>query len=260
MMHLQEAIQQQPFCELLIEDEREARQEYKVVYKAYLSFLLQNAKLNWVKEGDTNTAIFHASLRARRARNRIYSITDMEGKWVEKQDQVSHDFLNFYKDLLGSKMAKRKSVFTSLVSHGTILNEQQQRLMVQNYTKEEVKEAIFMCEAVLSFLHLGKLLKELNSSTLTLIPKSKCPESVSDFRPIACCNVLYKVATKMICARMRSVLPVLVAQNQSGFVQGRFIAYNIMVCQDLVRHYGRKNAKVNCMIKLGLRKAYDTIE
>ncbi|XP_062103652.1 uncharacterized protein LOC133814746 [Humulus lupulus] len=212
----------------------------------------------------------------------------MDGVWVDDLNKVSNAFLQFYSGLLGSKLPNRKSVNQRIINLGPILCESRKEFLLQVYTEEDVKEALFdipgskfprpdgyssylfqdnwelvkedVCTVVLSFLHSGKLLKELNSTILTLIPKTKCPDSVSDFRPIACCNVLYKVATNMIFSRLRQILPELVGQNHSGFIQGRFIAYNIMVVQDLVRHYGRKGTRPNCMIKLDLRKAYDTLE
>lgn len=95
---------------------------------------------------------------------------------------------------------------------------------------------------------------------VTLIPKSKCPSNVSDFRPISCYNTVYKCITKVICGRLRNVLPDIIAENQSGFVQGRYIVHNIMVVQDLVKAYGRKNTKPSCMIKLDLQKAYDIVD
>lgn len=47
--------------------------------------------------------------------------------------------------------------------------------------------------AVMEFFHTGKLLKEINHTVLALIPKSSFACEVGDFRPIACCNILYKM-------------------------------------------------------------------
>ncbi|XP_062099719.1 uncharacterized protein LOC133805553 [Humulus lupulus] len=284
----QDQLNKDPLNPRLIQLELEARQKYTDIHRSYCSFLQQKAKLNWIQDGDTNSALFHARIRERRNQNRICSITSELGEWIDQPDMVTAAFLDYYQKLLGSKMAVRNKVLTKIVSLGTFLTTSHVNNLLLPYSQEEVKKAIWeipgtkasgpdgycsfffqdnwnlvgdeVCDAILSFLHSGKILNELNSTVLTLISKSKCPKHVSDYRPIACCNVLYKAATKMICTRLRAVLLVLVAQNQGGFVKGRSIAHNIMICQDLVHHYARKVGKPKCMIKLDLRKAYDTIE
>lgn len=59
-----------------------------------------------------------------------------------------------------------------------------------------------MLEAVRSCLESGRLLKEVNNTMITLIPKVPCPNVVGDYQPISCCNVLYKVITKMLCLKL----------------------------------------------------------
>ncbi|XP_019246258.1 PREDICTED: uncharacterized protein LOC109225903 [Nicotiana attenuata] len=64
----------------------------------------------------------------------------------------------------------------------------------------------------------------------------------------------------MLCMRLKTVLPEIISANQSAFVAGRSIVQNVLICQDLVRLYNRKASTRSCLIKIDLRKAYDTVE
>ncbi|XP_062169099.1 uncharacterized protein LOC133875111 [Alnus glutinosa] len=63
---------------------------------------------------------------------------------------------------------------------------------------------------------------------------------MGDFRPIACCNVIYKCITKILSKRMLPVLDFIVGRNQSAFIPGISISENILLVQELVKNYHRK--------------------
>ncbi|XP_074291655.1 uncharacterized protein LOC141618445 [Silene latifolia] len=104
------------------------------------------------------------------------------------------------------------------------------------------------------------LLGSSTSTTEVNVNVVEGPTSVKYFRPISCCNVLYKAISKILCNRLALVLPDIISKNQGAFVKGRSILENILICQDLVRLYHRGNASPRCMFKLDLQKAYDSIE
>lgn len=56
-----------------------------------------------------------------------------------------------------------------------------------------------VCKAVFLSLNSGIMNKDLNSTYIALIPKTKNPTSVMDFRHISLCNVLYKNYFKGTC-------------------------------------------------------------
>ncbi|XP_074304562.1 uncharacterized protein LOC141639300 [Silene latifolia] len=114
--------------------------------------------------------------------------------------------------------------------------------------------------AIQDFFLQKRLLTQINATTLTLIPKCERPQNVTQFRPITCCNVVYKVISKLLCNRLVTVLPHIVDQNQGAFIQNRSIQENILICQDLIRLYERPNASARCLFKIDLQKAYDTVE
>lgn len=78
--------------------------------------------------------------------------------------------------------------------------------------------------AILHFFNTKRMLKSLNLSTLTLIPKIKVPERLEDYRPISCLGITYKVFSKILTARLMTILPRLVSENQLAFIKGRRIS------------------------------------
>ncbi|XP_062096286.1 uncharacterized protein LOC133802067 [Humulus lupulus] len=125
-------------------------------------------------------------------------------------------------------------VHKRIFQEGPMVTQRQADWLLQDYTKEEVKDALHSIPDDKALGPNGRLLKEINATIVTLIPKSVCPESMSDYRPIACCNVIYKIASKMICKRLEEVLTGIISENRCGFVKGKKIAHNIMICQDMV--------------------------
>lgn len=47
----------------------------------------------------------------------------------------------------------------------------------------------------------------INATAIALIPKKVCPPSMKNFRPISCCNVIYKCTAKLVANKMKLVFP-----------------------------------------------------
>ena len=77
-----------------------------------------------------------------------------------------------------------------------------------------------VCNSVQAFFHSGSLLKSLNQTYLTLIPKVTFLEFVSQFRPISLCNVIYKIISKLMVNRLKPFMDTLITPFQNAFISG----------------------------------------
>ena len=87
---------------------------------------------------------------------------------------------------------------------------------------------------VQSFFIFGKLLKEVNHTFLTLIPKVSNSNLV-DFRHISCCNMLYKAISKTLSNKLHAVISELISPNQSAFLKGEQISDCSLLDHKLIR-------------------------
>ena len=102
-----------------------------------------------------------------------------------------------------------------------------------------------------------------NNSFIALIPKVKTPESPKDFRPISLCNVIYKLASKVLVNRLKPILPHIIHESQSAFVPGRLITDNTITAFEHFHFLKKRKCKGDkgyMALKLDMSKAYDQVE
>ncbi|KAJ9561655.1 hypothetical protein OSB04_006815 [Centaurea solstitialis] len=246
---------------------------------------LQRAKVKWLKEGDSNTRFFHSVISEKRHSQQIHSICNSTGSYVY-DDDVPMAFLDYFKSIIGTT---DHSIDPS-VPDGLITNQistAEAMFMVRPFSDNDVKEAMFgignekapgpdgfsakffkaawdiigtdVTIAIHNFFYRSHLAGELNHTLLCLLPKSPNASSVADFRPIACCTVLYKCISKMLVARIKPVLDGIVSRTQSAFIPGRRIVDNILMAHELMVGYHLNVGQPRCAFKIDIRKAYDMV-
>jgi len=99
----------------------------------------------------------------------------------------------------------------------------------------------------------------VNATRVALIPKIENPSCPNDYRPISCCNVLYKCISKLIVHRLKTALADVIAPSQTAFLPCRQISDAILLTQELLHNYHLNNGPARCALKIDLKKAFDTV-
>jgi hypothetical protein len=104
----------------------------------------------------------------------------------------------------------------------------------------------------------GKVLSAFNATFLTLIPKEERVTHPKQFRPIALCNVIYKIITKVIALRLKPILSYIISKEKVGYVEGRKIMDSVILAHEVI-HSLKATRTPGMLIKLDLSKAFDRI-
>jgi hypothetical protein len=240
--------------------ERLLYRQYNQLARAEESFAKQKSRIQWLKLGDHCTSYFFKSISHKRNKGRITSLILPNGNLSHDPEVIRDTFVDFYNGLLGTPHSTLYSG-TSRVDQLVVskLSDAQSNAMITEVTNQEIKETFMslnpnkapgpdgynacffqkawdvvgheVTSAVRNFFRSGRLLTRANATSIALVPKIPNPSKVGDYRPISCCNTIYKCIAKILSQRIQTALPHLIDHVQSGFVKGKRIADNIFHSQ-----------------------------
>lgn len=115
---------------------------------------------------------------------------------------------------------------------------------------------------VLNVLNNNLSMAELNKTSIALIPKTNNPKRMTEFCPINLCNIVFKLISKTLANRLKTLLPHIIIENQNAFVSDRLITDNVLVAFELMHFLNHKNAGNDGFMaaKFDMSKAFDRVE
>ena len=165
-----------------------------------------------------NSKYFHNRATQRYRRNRILGIQHSLGDWVTHPNDIAETFIESYQQLFASSNPTMEEVALNHMERSA--TDDMNAMSLQEFTVVEVEEALKqmaplkapdpdgmpplfyqnywslvgddVSKTILSMLNSATIHHPLNHTFITLIPKTKNPLAVTDYRPISLCNVLYK--------------------------------------------------------------------
>jgi hypothetical protein len=247
----------------------------------------KKSRIRWLKEGERNTKFFHRTTIARRSHNKILKIRDQDGIERESHQDIENTLVKHFQGIAKEPNRDRTTTIQRITRHiPKLVTEDQNISLCKPIAKEEIDQVVQempngkapgpdgftveffkACWDVVKYEIYGvvedsrrstSILKALNATMITLIPKENEARTPDRYRSIALCNVVYKIISKVIANRLKPLLPTLISQEQAGYVEGRQILDNIIQAHEII-HTLKIQRKGGMIIQLDLAKAYDKI-
>ncbi|XP_058756614.1 uncharacterized protein LOC131629831 [Vicia villosa] len=161
--------------------------------------------------------------------------------------EIKRHFEKFFKESSNMRPTPEGLPFSKL--------EEVVRIKLEEPFMEEEEDVM---RFIRDFHEKARLTKACTSSFITLIPKVPNPQFLSEYRPICLVGSLYKILSKLLAMRLKSVIGNLFFIKQSTFIKCRNILDGILTVNKILDL--AKREKRSCLVsKVDYDKAYDSV-
>ncbi|XP_056698546.1 uncharacterized protein [Spinacia oleracea] len=257
------------------------------IYKKERIIWAQKAGINWRKYADYNTKYFHTIAKIKKSKGKILTLKNDQNEWVTDQLLLKNMASSYFQCLFTSQHIQGNFIFNK--KSNLKLTEEEIKDLSIMISIEEVRHNLFFMDPIktpgpdgiqpiffqkhwndlgatiydfcVSCFRSCSIPKEINKSYIALIPKIANPSLITEFRPIGLCNTIYKLITKIISSRVKSILNRIISPLQSSFIKGRGIEDNVILVKEMAHHFHKAKKRNKIMaLKLDITKAYDSLE
>jgi len=240
------------------------QQEWEGLCKQEEIFWKHKSRVRWLKEGERNIRFFHKSTMDHQSHNRISKIKDSQGNQLNTHKEIEAALVQHFQGIVEEPLIDRSQFINKFTKHfPKLVTREDNYSLNKPVNEEEVSEVIkemqngkapgpngfnvdffkacwdIVKHDILDVVEDSRknktILKALNTSFISLIPKPDNAITPNRFIPIALCNVVYKIISKIIANRLKPLLPTLVYDEQTGYVEGRKILNNIIQAHEVVQ-------------------------
>ncbi|XP_071905812.1 uncharacterized protein [Coffea arabica] len=270
------------------EECQDLKRQLANAYKEEEAFWSQKSRISWLREGDKNTRYFHSFVKGRCVSNRLNKLQREDGSWTANEEEVVTELSEYFKDLFTSGGKGEMTEILEGIPH--YITQEMNDKLTKEVMEDEIHDALFSMNpekapgqdgmtplffqkfwntiksdiilAIKAFFHSGHMLRSVNHTVISLIPKILHPTTLKNFRPISLYSVFYKIISKILANRLKSVLDLCISKTQSVFIPGRHILDNVIIAHEYMHFLkNKRQGKEGYMaIKLDMAKAYDRVE
>jgi hypothetical protein len=239
MKKLQETCISEGYMEEQKKEEIETNQEWESRCQQEETLWQQKSCIRWIKEGEHNNNFFHRTTMAIRIHNKILKIKDQDRIERESHKEIETTMVNHFHRIAQEPNYEKMKAIQRIIQHiPRLVTEEQNNKLNKPIAKEEIDQVLqempngkspgpdgFTTEFLKSYWEIVKhdvyrvvedsrrstsILKALNATMITLVPKENEAKTPDRYIPIALCNVVYKIISKVIENRLKPLLPTLI--------------------------------------------------